>query len=188
MSTRTFAISVPHAAIEAIYTEQKNTKLIAILSSMIIIIVLVLIETRIMEFFQKRQFFSASYDSLTNLWTRQHFEEEATKLLKANPKVKFMLIEADIRGFKFINETYGEEAADKLILYYSKVLNSFISDYHAIIGRGFADHFYALVKITSVHKAMAAFKDIVDDFSNEIKNYEIPFFPKFGLSFHMPAH
>jgi EAL domain-containing protein (putative c-di-GMP-specific phosphodiesterase class I) len=34
---------------------------------------------------------------------------------------------------------------------------------------------------------MAAFKDIVDEFSNEIKNYEIPFFPKFGLSFHMPG-
>ncbi|MBP5602693.1 MAG: GGDEF domain-containing protein [Treponema sp.] len=184
--SRTFAISVPHAAIEAIYTEQKNTKLIAILSSMIIIIVLVLIETRIMEFFQKRQFFSASYDSLTNLWTRQHFEEEATKLLKANPKVKFMLIEADIRGFKFINETYGEESADKLIVFYSGVLNHFATMFHGIIGRGFADRFYILLKVTSVHKAMNEFKTNMVVCQQMTDSSDIPFFPKFGIAFLLP--
>ena len=184
--SRTFAISVPHAAIEAIYTEQKNTKLLAILSSMIIIIVLVLIETRIMDFFQKRQFFSSSYDSLTNLWTRQHFEDEATKLLKANPKVKFMLIEADIRGFKFINETYGEEAADKLIVFYSGVLNHFATMFHGIIGRGFADRFYVLLKVTSVHKAMNEFKTNMVLCQQMTDASEIPFFPKFGIAFLLP--
>ena len=86
------------------------------------------------------------------------FEVEANKMVR-NPRAKFMLIEADIRGFKFINQNYGEEAADKLILYYSKILNICIGDYHGIIGRGFADHFYILLKITSVHKAMNVFRD-----------------------------
>ena len=97
----------------------------ASITYLIIILLLSFIEMKIMDIFQKKQIFPIYYDSLTNLWTRQHFEQEATKQLKANPKVKFMLIEADIRGFKFINQTYGEEAADKLIVYYANIVNLF---------------------------------------------------------------
>ena len=34
---------------------------------------------------------------------------------------------------------------------------------------------------------MTSFKDLADDFTQEVKNYEIPFFPKFGISFHLPS-
>ena len=48
--SRTFAIIVPHAAIEAIYTEQRHLKLMAFLWSILIIIVLVFIEMKIMDY------------------------------------------------------------------------------------------------------------------------------------------
>ncbi len=183
----TLAIKIPLSDIEKIYTPEKRQKLQLVIISFLIILLLVIIESRVLDFFQRKQIIATVYDPLTNLWTRQRFESEASKMMRNNSRSKFMLVEADIRGFKFINQNYGEEAADKLILYYSKVLNSFISDYHAIIGRGFADHFYILIKINSVHKAMATFKELVNGFSEELKNYEIPFFPKFGVSFHMPG-
>jgi EAL domain-containing protein (putative c-di-GMP-specific phosphodiesterase class I) len=61
-----------------------------------------------------------------------------------------------------------------------------ISGFHAIIGRGFADHFYLFIKVTSVHKAMAVFKQEMEKIAIETKSYEIPFFPKFGISFLKP--
>ena len=183
----TLSLKISMDEINAIYSPEKRNEILLIVASILFILALVSIEAKLLDIFQRKQLIATVYDPLTNLWTRQRFETEATKMMRIYSKSKFMLIEADIRGFKFINQNYGEEAADQLILYYSTKLNKFCNEYHAIIGRGFADHFYALVKITSVHKAMAAFKDIVDEFSNEIKNYEIPFFPKFGLSFHMPG-
>ena len=79
-----------------------------------------------------------------------------------------MLVEADIRGFKFINQNYGEEAADKVILYYSKALNKMSADYHAIIGRGFADHFYTLIRVSSVRKSMNIFKERIAELTETI--------------------
>ena len=184
--SKTIALTIPHSSIEAIYTEQKHTKLIVFVFSLLLILLLVIIEIRIMDYFQKKQFFSSYYDSLTNLWTRQHFEDEATKLLRSNPKIKFMLVEADIRGFKFINETYGEEAADKIIVYYANTLRKFADKFHGIIGRGFADRFYVLMKVSSVHNAMTLFKENIVECQKIIDSSEIPFFAKFGIAFLLP--
>ena len=69
---------------------------------------------------------------------------------------------------------------------YSKILNKHITKNHGIIGRGFADRFYVLFKVSSVHKAMNLFKQTLPEINNEIKDFELPFFPKFGISFLMP--
>ncbi len=181
----TLSLKISMNDINEIYKPEKRNEIAIIIVSIIFVLCLVFAEAKLLDFFQKKQIIATVYDPLTNLWTRQRFESEAARMMR-NSRAKFMLIEADIRGFKFINQNYGEEAADKLILYYSKALSKHIHDYHAIIGRGFADHFYILLKVNSVHRAMTLFKDLVEEFNKEIKNYEIPFFPKFGISFHMP--
>ena len=183
----TLSLKISMDEINAIYSPEKRNEVYIIVISLIFVMALVLIEAKLLDFFQKKQLIATVYDPLTNLWTRQRFESEATKMMRLYSRSKFMLIEADIRGFKFINQNYGEEAADKLILYFSKTLNKFCNEFHAIIGRGFADHFYLFIKVSSVHKAMALFKEQIEGFTAELKNYEIPFFPKFGISFHMPG-
>ena len=182
----TLALKVSMDEINTIYLPEKRNEIIIILFSVLTILALVFIEAKVFDFFQKKQLIATVYDPLTNLWTRQRFETEANRIVK-NSRAKFMLIEADIRGFKFINQNYGEEAADKLIVYYSKMLNKYVTEYHGIMGRGFADHFYILVKITSVHRAMSVLKNNINVFTNELKSYDIPFFPKFGISFLMPG-
>ena len=182
----TISLKISMNEIDDIYELQKKSEFLLIIFSIVIIIALVFAEAKILDFFQKKQIIATVYDPLTNLWTRQRFETEAAKMIR-NPRGKFVLIEADIRGFKFINQNYGEEVADNLILYYSKMLNKRVQEYHGIIGRGFADHFYILIKITSVHKSMAVFKTAMNEITEEMKSYEIPFFPKFGLSFLMPG-
>jgi EAL domain-containing protein (putative c-di-GMP-specific phosphodiesterase class I)/GGDEF domain-containing protein len=182
----TISLKVTMDEIDEIYDIQRRAEFMIFIFAFLTILGLVIVETKILDFFQKKQLISTVYDPLTNLWTRQRFEIEANKMVR-NPRAKFMLIEADIRGFKFINQTYGEEAADNLIVYYSKILNKCIGDYHGIIGHGFADHFYILAKITSVHKAMNVFRDAMTKITDDVKSYEIPFFPKFGISFLMPG-
>ena len=182
----TISLKISMNEIDEIYKPEKKNEIAIIIISIIFVLCLVSAEAKILDFFQRKQLIATVYDPLTNLWTRQRFETEATKMLRSSHS-KFMLIEADIRGFKFINQNYGEEAADKLILHYSKMLNKYVSDFHSIIGRGFADHFYIFIKVESVHKAMAVFKLAMEDFSVESKSYEIPFFPKFGISFLMPG-
>ena len=183
----TLSLKISMEEINTIYKPEKRNEIAIIIISIIFVMALVLIEAKVLDYFQRKQLIATVYDPLTNLWTRQRFETEATRMMRMNPRAKFMLIEADIRGFKFINQNYGEEAADNLILYYSKTLNKFCKDFRAILGRGFADHFYIFIKVNSVTKAMTTFKELVDEFTIELRNYEIPFFPKFGVSFHMPG-
>lgn len=183
----TIGLKISLSEIEAIYKPQKKSSLQIVFVSILVIILLVLVEGWIVSLIQKKQLIATVYDPLTNLWTRQRFEIEAAKMIRFSPRSKFMLIEADIRGFKFLNQNYGEEAADKVILYYSQMLNKWISEFKSIIGRGFADHFYILIKITSVHRAMNTFKEKMDELDVYLKSYEIPFFPKFGISFLMPG-
>ena len=181
----TISLKLSMSEINNIYIPGKRNEIVIIIISVLLILMLVLIEAKTLDFFQKKQLIATVYDPLTNLWTRQRFEKEASRMIK-NRHNKYMLVEADIRGFKFINQNYGEEAADKLILYYSEQLTTHIKDFHGIIGRGFADHFYIILKISSVRSAMKNFKDVMNDFTKEAKSYEIPFFPKFGVSFLLP--
>ncbi|MCR4736517.1 MAG: GGDEF domain-containing protein [Treponema sp.] len=182
----TIALKVSLNELNSIYIPQKRNEILIILFAICIIVALVFIEAVIFDFFQKKLLIATKYDSLTNLWTRVYFEKEANKMLK-NQNSKFMLIDADVNGFKFINQNYGEAAADKLIVYYANYLCKYIKDFHSIIGKGYADHFYILIKISSVHKAMKEFKKLVENFTEDLKSYEIPFFPKFGVAFLVPS-
>ena len=181
----TLSLKISMSELDEVYKPEKKNELAIIIISVLFVLALISIEAKVLDFFQKKQIIATVYDPLTNLWTRQRFEAEATKMLR-NSRAKFMLIEADIRGFKFINQNYGEEAADKLIVHYSKMLSKSIADRHAIIGRGFADHFYIFMKVSSVHNSMNVFKKEMEEVANESKSYEIPFFPKFGISFLLP--
>lgn len=57
----------------------------------------------------------AQYDQMTDLMNRRAFSEQIDELLeKENPKLTAIMI--DINGLKVINDTYGHEAGDKLII------------------------------------------------------------------------
>lgn len=172
-------------ALNLLLPVRRTSLLFTIPLTLIFMMILLVLENFIMNIFQKNQLISSVYDPLTNIWTRQKFETEAQKLLKKNKQGKFILIETDIRGFKFINQNYGEQVADKLLQDYAKNLSEKTQKYKALIGHGFADHFYMLVKISSVHSAMVEFKYQLSILNQEIKDYDIPFFPKFGIAFFM---
>ncbi len=179
----TLTVGFYRKELNKIYRQQRLVKLIIIFITIIAIIILVFIETVISERFYKKQVISISYDSLTNLWTRQRFEEIADRLLKHKNKAIYMFVVSDIRGFKFINQHYGTEEADKVILRLSVEINNIASKNNGITGRGFADRFYMLYKVKDVRTGMAKFHEDLDELMENIKKSEIPFVPKFGITF-----
>jgi len=184
----TLSVGFPKKYFDNIQTRYDKIKFFVFLISLIALMGLLFIEMTVSNYFYKNQLIEPIYDPLTKLWSRQKFESEAAKILRRNPKSKFMLIETDIKGFKFINQNYSEDDADKMIAFYAGFLNDIVKENKGIIGRGYADHFYILVKIRNVREAMNIFKGITYLLNEMIKAYEIPFFPKFGITFCKPIY
>uniref|UniRef100_UPI00389029F0 EAL domain-containing protein n=1 Tax=Treponema sp. TaxID=166 RepID=UPI00389029F0 len=145
-----------------------------------------LLEIWIHSVLERHQILSTNIDSVTHLWTHSFFEKEVNKLLHHYPNLKFMMIESDMHGFKFINQNFGEAKANKILYTYSRILYESCKSFDSLLSRGYADHFYIFLKIESVHKAMAFFKQALVKFTGEVRKNEIPLTPKFGISFYLP--
>lgn len=57
-----------------------------------------------------------NYDSLTKAYNRYGFYKNAQKLIKEHTDTEYRLILSDIKSFKLINEIYGENIADKILI------------------------------------------------------------------------
>lgn len=57
-----------------------------------------------------------NYDSLTKAYNRYGFYKNAQKLTKEHTDTEYCLILSDIKSFKLINEIYGENIADKILI------------------------------------------------------------------------
>ena len=59
----------------------------------------------------------ANYDSLTKLPNRNKFIEKLDQLIDeyANSNHQFAVIKLDIDGFKYVNDTLGNEVGDELL-------------------------------------------------------------------------
>lgn len=57
-----------------------------------------------------------NYDSLTKAYNRYGFYKNAQKLIKEHTDTEYCLILSDIKSFKIINEIYGENIADKILI------------------------------------------------------------------------
>ena len=60
--------------------------------------------------------YAATHDFLTGLYNREYFYKQAERCLRLHPEDRYLMICSDIRNFKMINEIFGTEAADKLLI------------------------------------------------------------------------
>jgi len=86
----------------------------------------------------------ATHDSLTGLYNRAFFEEEM-RLLSKERKVSIGILVIDIDGLKYINDAFGHQHGDRMLLVFSKVLKRIFrpSDVVARIG---GDEFGVLIR------------------------------------------
>lgn len=58
----------------------------------------------------------ADFDELTGIYNRRTFYQKAAELFAAYPDDEFVILRFDVERFKLINDLFGEEAGDRLLM------------------------------------------------------------------------
>lgn len=93
---------------------------------------------------EKRRW-EATHDSLTGIYNRNRFLEKVDDILAAAPDEDYLMIAFDINDFKFINEVYGKDKADSILILISKTIASASPD-DAVYCRWSGDVFAVFMK------------------------------------------
>lgn len=80
--------------------------------------------------YEKQLAYQAEHDSLTGLFNRHYFQEELERLVArvARSGTNAALFYIDLDQFKYVNDTLGHAAGDKLLLEVTELFNSHIRD------------------------------------------------------------
>ena len=95
--------------------------------------------TQMYESWEKEKY-KASHDSLTGLLNRDQFYEEVHDMVNKYPDTTFYLICSNIKDFKFINEIFGMEKGNQVLIKQAKLMASNPSE-RTICARLMNDHF-----------------------------------------------
>lgn len=66
--------------------------------------------------------YNATHDSLTGLYNKDHFCEMAEKMLAEHEFERYILVCSDIADFKLVNEVFGKETGDEILLGFAEYL------------------------------------------------------------------
>lgn len=125
-------------------------------------------------------------DFLTGLYNRRYAENrmsELEKLYKRNGLI-FSLIMCDIDLFKEVNDQYGHECGDKILLEISSVLSSFSRE-SDILARWGGEEFLFILQDTNKNGAKVLAERVRIDLENktyEYENFEIKITMTFGIA------
>ena len=105
---------------------------------LIILLAICLIVAIIMIFFEKQQTYRlkseekmrwlVDHDALTGVLSLEGFRKKAEELLRAHPDFPYILAYANIRNFKYINDSLGKDAGDELLRFWISRTRDTITD------------------------------------------------------------
>lgn len=85
-------------------------------------------------------------DSLTGIWNRKGFNKYTRELLDNHPDLEFCLLYWNIRRFKVVNELFGQETGDKVLIHLADSLKEEFGNEIATFGRIEGDNFICCVQ------------------------------------------
>lgn len=91
------------------------------------------------------QKFLANHDELTGAYTREYFFKACDEKIKENPDVDFLMISSNIRQFKLVNELFGEEVGNKILIKMVTTAKT-LAIHDSVLGRVGDDRFGLLVQ------------------------------------------
>ncbi len=94
----------------------------------------------------------ATHDRLTGLYNKDFFFDEARRQLDKNPDKEYMIVCSDIKDFKLINDSFGTQAGDNVLMNIAKLIRSY-ADEDIIYGRVGSDVFAFLIPKNSSGEA-----------------------------------
>lgn len=92
------------------------------------------------------------YDPLTGIYNCQAFYQCTEELLKENPAVQFCLIYWNIRKFKVVNDLFGRENGDQVLIRLAQSIRELGHDEKATYGRVERDNFVCCVTDEVIQK------------------------------------
>lgn len=70
----------------------------------------------------EREHYAANHDELTDLYNRQCFYNYVAERLRTDAESDYLIVCSDIRNFKLINDVFGTEKGDRLLIRIGKAL------------------------------------------------------------------
>ena len=128
---------------------------------------------------EKRIKYLSYRDTLTDLYNRRYFEEEM-KRLDTKRQLPISIIMADVNGLKIINDTYGHNTGDKLLVKTAKILKKSLRS-EDIVARWAGDEFVILLPQTPEKKAKKIMQRIKNK-DKELSEKNIPISIGMGIA------
>lgn len=104
------------------------------------------------------------HDSLTGLYNRTYFEQQMSQV-KGNSSI----IVCDVDGLKLVNDTFGHEAGDRLLIRAATIIQSALDD-HLSLARIGGDEFAVLIPHNNrerIHEICASVNRAVEQYNRE---------------------
>lgn len=136
------------------------------------VIIIVLLEVLVFAFMnmekQRKKFRKMSLtDGLTGLLNRIGFNEQVEKYLNNNESKKCIAILLDVDNFKFINDVYGHEVGDQVLIQLATDMKKEFPE-NAVIGRNGGDEFCMLIKDCNEEEA----KSLIESFTMKKRTFQ----------------
>lgn len=91
---------------------------------------------RMIELYEDRSILrDVEREKLTNFYNRDFFKKYAQQADTLYPDVKKDLVAISVNKFRVVNELYGHDFGDKVLLTITKALNEWLLNYRAIVGK-----------------------------------------------------
>lgn len=160
-------INIPLQKVEIIARDQnKQTVLLVAAIALFAILLTGIVLARLFRQGQSlhQLSYQASHDALTGLVNRRGFERYIDRLYDENQfeneHVNHVLILMDLDGFKYVNDTYGHQSGDDLLIAIAKTLNEIVRS-NDVVARLGGDEFAIILNDCPYEKARKIAADIL---------------------------
>ena len=136
---------------------------------------------RMIELYEDRSILKdVEREKLTNFYNREFFKKYAQQFDALYPDLKKDMLAISVNRFRLINELYGHEFGDKVLLALASTLNKGLENCRGIIGKDAGSTFIIYLEhhddyIDLIDKLTASIKDVVGDIGVSLRIGLYPF-------------
>ena len=129
----------------------------------------------------EKEIYDSMHDSLTDLYNKTYLYTSIDKILKSDKtnSIDFYLVYINIKNFKIINDIFGSEYGDQVLISVADWLRTHITDENSIYGRLIADTFGILIPVDAFDEDL--FRTDFSKFIVKYKNIEHQLFVHLGV-------
>lgn len=122
-------------------------------------------------------------DSLTDGFNREGFLRAAGELLEKEKESAYSVVYLNVKNFRYINESWGEEDGNKTLIFIYKELQKMVKP-QELAARSSMDHFFLLLDEGTDCEIEERIRRVEADINNRIRNR----FGKYSLEFSVGAY